>query len=87
MEKIAAEAIAEHCETTGSLHPGQMGGRRQRSAVDAVTCLIQSTHDASKRKQLMAALFMDVAGAFDHVNGRRLVMRMQELGVDGDLTR
>jgi ribonuclease HI len=87
VEKVAAEAIADHCETTGSLHPGQMGGRKQRSAVDAVACLIQNTHDAWKRKQLMAALFMDVAGAFDHVNDRRLVMRMQELGFDGDLIR
>ena len=64
-----------------------MGGRRHRSAVDAVACLIQSTHDAWKRKQLMAALFMDVTGAFDHVNARRLVIRMQELGFDGDLIR
>lgn len=35
----------------------------------------------------MAAPFMDVVGAFDHVNGQRLVMRMQELGMDGDLIR
>ncbi|KAJ5453717.1 uncharacterized protein N7458_004673 [Penicillium daleae] len=87
VEKIAAEAIADHCEATGSLHPGQMGGRKQHSAVDAVACLIQSTHDAWKQKQLMAALFMDVAGAFDHVNDRRLVIRMLELGFDGDLIR
>ena len=35
----------------------------------------------------MAALFMDVQGAFDHVNPRRLVIRMRELGLDGDLIR
>ena len=87
VEKIAAEAIADHCEATDGLHAGQMGCRKQRSAVDAVACLIQSTQEAWRRKQLMAALFMDVKGAFDHVNPRRLVIRMTELGLDGDLIR
>ena len=87
VEKIASEAIASHCETTGGLHPGQMGSRKQRCAVDAVACLIQSTHEAWKTNQLTGALFMDVKGAFDHVNPRRLVTRMRELSLDGDLIR
>ena len=85
VEKIAAEAISHHCEATKSLHPGQMGSRKQRSAIDAVACLIQRTHDSWKQQQLMGALFMDVKGAFDHVNPDRLVSRMGELGLDGDL--
>lgn len=87
VEKIAAEAISNYCETTKSLHLGQMGSRKQRSAIDAVACLIQRTHDSWKRQQLMGALFMDVKGAFDHVNPGRLVSRMGELGLDGDLIR
>ena len=87
VEKIAAEAISHHCEATKSLHLGQMGSRKQRCAIDAVACLIQSTHDSWKRQQLMCALFMDVKGAFDHVNPGRLVSRMGELGLDGDLIR
>jgi hypothetical protein len=35
----------------------------------------------------MGALFMDVKRAFDHVNPGRLVSRMRELGLDGDLIR
>jgi hypothetical protein len=30
---------------------------------------------------------MDVKGPFDHVDPAKLVSRMRELGVDGDLTR
>ena len=30
---------------------------------------------------------MDVKGAFDHVSRTRLIERMMELGVDGDLIR
>ena len=87
VEKIAADAIARHCETMGMLHPGQMGSRKQRSAIDAVACLIQNTHDAWKLQQLVGALFLDVKGAFDHVNPSRLVNRLIELGLDGDLIR
>lgn len=87
VEKIAADAIAHHCETTGALHPGQMGSRKQRSAIDAVACLIQSTHEAWKHQQLVGALFLDVKGAFDHVNPSRLVSRLMEFGLDMDLIR
>jgi hypothetical protein len=60
VEKIAADAIAHHCETKGVLHPGQMGSRKQWSAIDAVACLIQNTHEAWKLQQLVGALFLDV---------------------------
>ncbi|KAI9041051.1 uncharacterized protein KD926_007468 [Aspergillus affinis] len=85
IDKIAADAIASHCETTGALHPGQMGSRKQRNAIDAVACLIQTTHEAWKLKQLVGALFLDVKGAFDHVNPDKLIKRLAELGLDGDL--
>lgn len=87
VEKIAAEAIASYCETIGGLHQGQMGGRKQRSAIDDVPCLIQSTHEAWRQQQLMGVLFLDVKGAFDPVNPGRLEARLQELGLDGDLIR
>lgn len=68
VEKIAANAISHYCETMGVLHPGQMGGHKQWSAINAVACLIQNTHEAWKLQQLMGALFLDVKGVFDHVN-------------------
>ena len=85
VEKIAAEAIAKHCEETQALHQGQMGCRKHRSAIDAVACLIQDVHSGWGEKLLSGALFMDVKGAFDHVDPARLVKRMGEIGIDGDL--
>ncbi|ODM15132.1 hypothetical protein SI65_09371 [Aspergillus cristatus] len=55
VEKVAADAIAHHCETMGN------------------------THEAWKLQQLVGALFLDVKGAFDHVNPSR--------HLDGDLIR
>jgi ribonuclease HI len=85
VEKIAAEAIAKHCEETQTLHQGQMGCRKHRSAIDAVACLIQEVHYGWSKKMLSGTLFMDVKGAFDHVDPARLVKRMGEIGLDGDL--
>ena len=87
IEKIAADAIAHHCETMGVLHPGQMGSRKQRSAIDTVACLIQNTHEAWKLQQLVGALFLDVKGAFNHVNPSRLIAQLIEFNLDGDLIR
>lgn len=51
VEKVAAETISSHIEALGVLHPGQMGSRKQRSAIDAVACLIQEIHQAWGQKQ------------------------------------
>lgn len=85
IEKIAAEAISDYCETMGVLHPGQMGSRRHRSAIDAVIFLIQEVHQGWGQKQLAGPLFMDVRDAFDHMDPAKLVRRMGKLGIDGDL--
>lgn len=64
-----------------------MGGRKLRSAIDAVAYLIQKTQEAWNQRQLIGALFLDVKGAFDHVHPEKLVARMAELGLDRDLIR
>jgi ribonuclease HI len=87
IEKIAAEAIADYCESAGVLHQGQMGSRRNRSAIDAVACLIQEVFQGWEQQQLTGAAFLDMVGAFDHTDPARLVKRMGELGIDRDLMR
>jgi len=52
-----------------------------------MACLIQHTHEAWKVQQLVGALFLDVKGAFGHVNRSRLVNRLIEVGLDEDLIR
>ena len=87
IEKLAADAIARHCEENRTLHQGQMGSRRHRSAIDAVACLIHDVHQGWKEKLLSGALFIDVRGAFDHVDPARLVKRLGDIGIDRDLIR
>jgi len=87
IEKLAADAIATHCEVNNTLHVGQMGSRKHRSAIDAVACLIQDVHQAWNHKQLAGALLLDVKGAFPFVNPETLLQRMDEMDIDADLLR
>ena len=47
--------------------------------------MVQKVQHIWDRKKLAGALFMDVKGAFDHVDGRKLVRKMTTLGLDQDL--
>ncbi|EED14170.1 reverse transcriptase, putative [Talaromyces stipitatus ATCC 10500] len=86
-EKLVAELITNFAEAQDLFHDGQFGGRRQRSAIDAVACLVEEIHQAWANGKLAAALFMDIKGAFDHVVLARLIEVLREASVDGDLIR
>lgn len=85
VEKVVAEQLAQYCEADSKLHPGQMGARKERSAIDAVAVWVHTVQEKWAEKKLAGALFMDVKGAFDHVSRSQLLKRMIELGIDGDL--
>ncbi|EED23618.1 reverse transcriptase, putative [Talaromyces stipitatus ATCC 10500] len=85
IEKLVAELITNFAEAQDLFHDGQFGGRQQRSAIDAVACLVEEIHQAWANGKLAAALFMDIEGAFDHVILAKLVEVLREASVDGDL--
>ena len=46
VEKVVADLISLHCEAMNKFHPGQYGGRPQRSAVDAVGVVMAQAQEA-----------------------------------------
>jgi hypothetical protein len=87
VEKLVAELITDFAEAQRLFHEGQFGGCRQRSAVDAVACLISEVERAWSEGKLGACLFMDIKGAFDYVVGHELIEGLRDTGMDGDLVR
>ncbi len=85
VEKLVAEQLAFYCETFSKLHPGQMGARKERSAIDTVSVLVHTVQESWEEKKLVGALFIDVKEAFDHVLRSQLLKCMIELSIDGDL--
>ena len=85
VEKVVANQLSDYCETFSKLHPGQMGTRKERSAIDTVAALVHVVQEKWSEKLLAGALFMDVKGAFDHVSKAQLLRHIINLGIDGDL--
>jgi hypothetical protein len=85
VEKVAAILIVQAVETNDSLHIGQFGGRRGRSATDAAAVLVAAIEDAWEMQKIAAALMMDVKGAFPTVNRACLLHKMRRAQLDENL--
>ena len=85
VKKVVVKGLSQYCEDYSKLHPGQMGGRKERSTIDAVATLIHIVQEKWQEKKLAAALFMDVKGVFDYVSKNQLLKQIIKLGIDGDL--
>lgn len=67
VEKVVAKELSQFCEDYSKLYSGQMGGQKERSAIDTVATLVHTIQEKWEKKKLAAALFMDVKRASDHV--------------------
>ena len=85
LEKILATRLGYLANTTSLFQDSQLGGRKQRSAIDAVLLLlnnIQSKNNRRKaRQRIVITLFLDVKGAFDHISANQLLFICKELGL------
>ena len=78
-EKIMATRLSHLGETTNLLYKEQMGGRKKRSAVDAVLALVHDAEEAINNNKIFSCLLLDVKGAFDHVALNQLLKILREL--------
>jgi hypothetical protein len=78
-EKVIATRLFFLAETTHLLNFDQMGGRRQKSAIDAVITVVHDIQLAKNWKEFTSALFVDVKGAFNHVSVNQLLRKCQGL--------
>jgi hypothetical protein len=76
---VLAQRLAYLAETTGLLHPSQIGGRLKKSAIDAAILLTNEVELNKRAKWKTSTLLLDVKGAFDHVAKNQLLSILQEL--------
>ena len=81
LEKLMATRLAYMAERYSLLHENQVGGRAQRSAIDACLALTHDIDRARISKEVVSMLLMDVKGAFDNCSLSRLVSTLHNLGV------
>ena len=80
-ERIIANRLGALAEVSPLLHHSQMGGRRQKSAIDAALLLQDNIQKAKLAKLKTTIGFFDVKGAFDHVARNRLLSILKQLGL------
>jgi hypothetical protein len=80
LEKLMATHLSSMSESHNLLHPDQIGGRPQRSAIDAVMAFVHNVDMVKFRNLTSAALFLDVRGAFDNVSSDRLLHTLRHFG-------
>ena len=78
-EKIMATRLSYLSQISDLLDTDQTGGRKQRSAIDAVMALTHDIELAWNQKDTLSCLLLDVKGAFDHVSTKQLLRIMSEL--------
>jgi hypothetical protein len=76
-----------YTETHGLLPNSQYGGRKGRTATDAVHALVEFTKQAWRRKKEVVLLFLDIKGAFPNVSIPVLVHDMRKLGFHPKYTK
>ena len=69
-----------HTEAQNLLPSNQFGGRKGRTATDAVHSLVEFTKQAWRRKQEVVLLFLDIKGAFPNVSIPVLTHDMRNMG-------
>ena len=73
--------------TTSLLDSGQIEGRKQMAAVDAVLSLTYDIQKAFNNKETLSCLLLDVKGAFNHVSTLQLLRILRNLRVNSRIIR
>ena len=66
-------------ELTDLLDSDQIGGRRQKSVIDAILSLVHDIQLAKYERKVTLVLFMNIKGAFDHVSANQMLKICQKL--------
>jgi hypothetical protein len=83
LEKILAERLTDAAERHQLLPQSQMGARKNRSTLTATSLLHSITHTAWQKKHssVVSMLSLDLSGAFDNVNHKRLLHILRQKGL------
>lgn len=86
-EKAVANRIYFHLEVNNLFTNCQFGYRENKSTELAITEFTQKVYDYLDRGKKVASLFFDLTAAFDSVNQKFLEVKLQALGISGNILK
>ncbi len=88
LERVFATRLSYLANTSPILDDSQIGGRKQRSSIDAALLLTNYIEEGrAKGRKVTSTVFLDVRGAFDYVNKERLLAIIASIGLPPNLYR
>ncbi|OXV05133.1 hypothetical protein Egran_07099 [Elaphomyces granulatus] len=86
LEKLYATRLSFLANTSSLLHSSQLGGRKQRSAIDTALLLVHHIEQQRLSRKVASSaitttLFLDIKGAFDHVSRDKLLGVLERLSL------
>ena len=81
LEKLYATRLGYLANTAGLLDPSQLGGRKQRSTIDAMALLLHhiQQYKIAQKGNITTTVFLDIKGAFDFVSKSKLLEILRRL--------
>ena len=85
--EVLREKLEKEVEDKKILQDTQMGFRRKRGTRDAIMLLKKMIEEGTRDKQKVYSCFLDLKGAFDKVNRKKLWKIMENVGISKELIK
>ena len=87
IERIVHDRVMFHLERNNLLEINQGGFRKNHSTMDTIAKFSNDIFNGINKRELTVACFIDLAKAFDTVNHKILLKKLEMLGITGNLKK
>ena len=87
MEHILFSHIMTHLEKDGTLSDAQHGFRKQRSCETQLLATVDKFAQSLNRSDQIDSILLDFSKAFDKVNHRKLITKLEHYGIRNEILR
>ena len=87
LERVIRDKLVEHLTSNGLLSAAQHGFRKRKSCTTNLLCFLDEITESLDRGEQVEVCYLDFRKAFDLVNHRLLLLKLETYGVEPGLLR
>ena len=87
IERVIHDRVMFHFERNNILEGNQGGFRKKHSTMDTIAKFTNDIFNGMNKRNITLAAFIDLAKAFDTVNHKILIQKLETLGITGNLLK